>query len=147
MLLCYLEENCLKVIFLDIDGVLNTTKDRNISDEKLKLLSDLASRTGAEVVLSSSWRNWWNHPKTNVPESFITNWKQQFYRNKLFVTKTTEPEIPKGISIERYIKNNQIENFVVLDDENITDKNLVLIDNNYGVTEEDCSKAALFLQL
>ena len=68
----------MKVIFLDIDGVLNTNSDREISDDKLKLLSELVSKTGADVVLSSSWRNWWNNPKTNIPGSFITEWKKQF---------------------------------------------------------------------
>ena len=52
----------MKIIFLDIDGVLNTNSDRNISDEKLIFLSELVPKTGAEIVLSSSWRNWWNHP-------------------------------------------------------------------------------------
>lgn len=65
----------VKVIFLDIDGVLNTNSDRNISDEKLIFLSELVSKTGAEIVLSSSWRNWWNHPKLNTTDSFITKWK------------------------------------------------------------------------
>ena len=34
----------MKIIFLDIDGVLNTNSDRNISDEKLIFLSELVSK-------------------------------------------------------------------------------------------------------
>ena len=53
----------MKVIFLDIDGVLNCKETRNprkfpyIVDERLlERLLKLRERTGAEVVLSSTWR-------------------------------------------------------------------------------------------
>ncbi len=67
----------MKVIFLDIDGVLNyqlfwktmrqadrykgTPKDapdgaHDICEEKVKLLNGLIERTGAKVVVSSTWR-------------------------------------------------------------------------------------------
>jgi hypothetical protein len=53
----------MKIIFLDIDGVLNCTRTRNprkfpyIVDEKLlKRFLELLERTGAEVVLASTWR-------------------------------------------------------------------------------------------
>ena len=53
----------MKIIFLDIDGVLNCASTFNprkfpyVVDEKLlKLLLHLRQITGAEVVLSSTWR-------------------------------------------------------------------------------------------
>jgi HAD domain in Swiss Army Knife RNA repair proteins len=53
----------MKVIFLDIDGVLNCDKTRNprgfpyIVDKKLLArFKKLLQRTGAKVVLSSTWR-------------------------------------------------------------------------------------------
>src|SRR5436305_6195221 len=53
----------MKVIFLDIDGVLNCSKTPNprdfpyIVDKKLLArFKKLMDRTGAKVVLSSSWR-------------------------------------------------------------------------------------------
>jgi hypothetical protein len=53
----------MKVIFLDIDGVLNCEKTRNprkfpyIVDKKLLArLKSLLVRTGAKVVLTSTWR-------------------------------------------------------------------------------------------
>lgn len=60
-----------KVIFLDIDGVLNSnfwndTHQREISDgtlidsEKIKLLSELVRRTGAGIVLHSGWKYWFD---------------------------------------------------------------------------------------
>ena len=62
----------MKVIFLDIDGVLNTyqtfidiyleykkTKIRRleIDGDKVSLLSEIINLTGSKIVLSSSWRH------------------------------------------------------------------------------------------
>jgi len=57
----------LKIIFLDIDGVLNslkydrnrTVKQGNIDETRLPLLKKLVDETGALIVLSSSWRKHW----------------------------------------------------------------------------------------
>ena len=136
----------MKVIFLDIDGVLNTNSDREISNDKLKLLSELVSKTGADIVLSSSWRNWWNNPKTNIPGSFITKWKKQFLDNNLSITLTTELECPKNISIEKFIIQHDIKCFVVLDDQNVFDKNLVQTNVSIGLTPFDCQKAYQLLK-
>ena len=135
----------MKVIFLDIDGVLNTNSDREISNDKLKLLSELVSKTGADVVLSSSWRNWWNNPKINIPGSFITNWKNQFLDNNISITLITELECPKNLSIEKFIIQYDVKRYVVLDDEPIDIANLVQTNGDEGLTQSDCLKAAQFL--
>lgn len=136
----------MKVIFLDIDGVLNTNSDREISNDKLKLLSELVSKTGADVVLSSSWRNWWNNPKTNIPGSFITRWKKQFLDNNISITLTTELECPKNLSIEKFIIQHDVKRYVVLDDEPIDISNLVKTDAEQGLTQSDCLKAYQLLK-
>ena len=136
----------MKVIFLDIDGVLNTNSDREISNDKLKLLSELVSKTGADVVLSSSWRNWWNNPKTNIPGSFITKWKKQFLDNNLSITLTTELECPKNLSIEKFIIRHDVKCFIVLDDEPIDISNLVQTNGDVGLTQSDCQKAVHLLK-
>lgn len=58
----------MRVIFLDIDGVLNSARydknksatDGNIDVSRLLLIKSLIDRTGANVVLSSSWRCHWD---------------------------------------------------------------------------------------
>lgn len=58
----------MKVIFLDIDGVLNSDDyidiaknsqaiERHIDIDKVKLLKKTIDETGAKTVLTSSWRN------------------------------------------------------------------------------------------
>lgn len=52
----------MKVIFLDVDGVLNTTSllyhygFDYIDDDMVVLLAGVVHKTGAEIVLSSTWR-------------------------------------------------------------------------------------------
>ena len=70
-----------KVIFLDIDGVLNSNSQNQepgaeISDgtliyrEKVRLLAQLVRRTKAELILHSGWRFWFDSDGTPLrPES------------------------------------------------------------------------------
>ena len=61
-----LKNSKMKIIFLDIDGVLNSMdwcenqKDSGryteINPEKVKMLKEIVDRTGAIIVLSSTWR-------------------------------------------------------------------------------------------
>ena len=49
-----------KAIFLDIDGVLNSTRtlyeDISLEDDLISNLKELVNKTGAKIILSSSWR-------------------------------------------------------------------------------------------
>jgi len=50
----------MKILFLDIDGVLNTTKDKDpefINPLKAEMIQRVCQETGAVIVLSSSWRD------------------------------------------------------------------------------------------
>ena len=135
----------MKVIFLDIDGVLNTNSDREISNDKLKLLSELVSKTGADVVLSSSWRYGWNQPEKNQPGTRIYNLKQLLKDNDIVIKDTIGLDLTKSIQIKNYLSTNVINNYVVLDDEPIDSTNLVQTDGDVGLTQSDCQKAAQFL--
>ena len=51
----------MKIIFLDVDGELtysdyDNSETSDIDVEKVKLLKEICDRTGAKVVISSSWR-------------------------------------------------------------------------------------------
>lgn len=61
----------MKVIFLDVDGVLNSRDwlennrvrtENSVNPEKVKLLAEIVQNTHAEVVLSSTWRYIPEHP-------------------------------------------------------------------------------------
>ena len=57
----------IKIIFLDIDGVLNCANSNSrcgsyigIDDEKVKALLEIVEQTGAKIVLCSSWKDGWD---------------------------------------------------------------------------------------
>ena len=58
----------IKVIFLDIDGVLNSSvydrmckgNEGNIDQTRLPLIKKIVDETNAKIVLSSSWRSHWS---------------------------------------------------------------------------------------
>lgn len=60
---CVEDKNMRPIIFLDVDGVLNTPmswgkrREQGMDEDKVKLVSDLAEKVDADVVISSAWRN------------------------------------------------------------------------------------------
>lgn len=53
----------MKIIFLDIEGVLNTfdtPKDSFVDEFRISYLKEIIDATDAKIVLSSSLRGWWN---------------------------------------------------------------------------------------
>eukprot|EP00397_Hematodinium_sp_SG-2012_P028081 GEMP01029545.1.p1 GENE.GEMP01029545.1~~GEMP01029545.1.p1 ORF type:complete len:242 (+),score=40.46 GEMP01029545.1:70-726(+) len=49
----------MSIVFLDVDGVLNSTYgfNRSINRDKSELVAQLLDRSGASIVVSSSWRS------------------------------------------------------------------------------------------
>lgn len=136
----------MKVIFLDIDGVLNTNSDREILNDKLKLLSELVSKTGADVVLSSSWRYGWNKPELNKPGTRIYRLKQLLKDNDIVIKETIGLDLTKSMQIKNYLNTNMISNYIVLDDDPIDTDNLVQTNGDVGLTQLDCQKASQLLK-
>lgn len=133
----------MKVIFLDIDGVLNSDeyfdkiKDLNIQGiqsevdiEKIKLLKKAIDETGAKVVLSSSWRYTKN-------AQYL---KQLLLQYNIFTDSTPFVQNKRGLEIKKWLKNNpDVEEFVILDDEIFDSydeelvKKLIKISNGNGI--------------
>lgn len=133
----------MKVIFLDVDGVLNSAQDgysiRLRTDSHLKLLQRIIKETGAKIVLSSSWRIGFTPASRNLLARF-----KEYGLELMDCT----PELPgscRGDEIRQWLTDNvynyDIENFVILDDEanmaEFTDKNLVQTDTNIGLQKQN----------
>ena len=111
----------MKVIFLDIDGVLNSDEyfdrieglnmqgiENQVDVEKIKLIKKAVEETGAKVVLSSSWRY-----KRNA--QYL---KQLLFEHDIFVDSTPYLNNERGIEIKEWLKEHpDTEDFVILDDE------------------------------
>lgn len=123
----------MKVIFLDVDGVLNSysTKEKIagytfVSDPKVRLLKEIIERTNAKVVLSSTWRYGWcmDHPEfaTDSDNADIILFKA--FKDKLnsfgieLISYTSDFD-NRGEEIDYWLKHwkgEPIESFIILDD-------------------------------
>ena len=118
-----------KIIFLDIDGVLNSmdyfkqTKDckgyTEINPEKVKLLKEIVDRTGAQIVLSSTWRDL--AQRENEPEhpmyTYLTDTLKEYGMEIIDHTPCIGQDRPK--EIKAWLDNQQDKDvrFVILDDD------------------------------
>ncbi len=122
-----------KIIFLDIDGVLNchSTKDscgkyRGIEDKKVSFLKKIVDATGAIIVLTSSWKeNWIKAPRFKpLQDELAIYLDKKLEKQGLTIFDKTEDCDPKyrGDGILEYLrlqskKGIDVENYIIIDDE------------------------------
>lgn len=154
-----------KIVFLDIDGVLNCGFSEaympqhyvGIDDDKLQNLKHIIEATGAEIYLTSTWKHGWSKfPDAKaLQDEFGDEIDRKFSAIGLsIVDKTCDDLWDRGNGIYRVLISSypKPEGWVVLDDEYwpdfITyeiDKHLVKTEwNGAGLTKE---KAELAIQI
>jgi len=154
----------MKIIFLDIDGVLNSASyDRkrdwkiqtDIDETRLPLLKSIVEQTGAEIVLSSTWRTHWERDEKlcDADGVYINNVFAK-YNLKIF-GKTPYlgicAERRDEISIWLDLHAEKVESFVIIDDYRFgwgkLSENLVLTNprRGLGLEEEHVLKAVNIL--
>lgn len=122
-----------KVIFLDVDGVLNchSTKDKcggyiGIDDKKVSLLKEIVDATGAIIILVSSWKEWWtNNPRyKSTQDEMATYLDEKLAKQGLIIRDKTcdGNSFRRGKGILRFIEMQKeigidIRKYVILDDE------------------------------
>jgi len=102
----------MKVIFLDIDGVLNkqsdyevyTTSDFRLNLKLLENLLQVVEETGAKLVLSSTWRLLRDGPK------FLNE------RGLDFIGSTDNLGKCRGDEIHRWLDSHTVDRYVIVDD-------------------------------
>lgn len=106
------------VIFLDVDGVLNTrnTIDRccgytGIEDSKVALLAELVSNLEAEIVLTSTWREEWDDEMGQYLRTKLDNYG--------LVISAMTPMIShrkRCLEVKEWLKTHKIDKMIILDD-------------------------------
>lgn len=152
-----------KIIFLDIDGVLNTYATRRflvcspgtlfVDTRKVLRLRDIVERTGAELVLSSTWRYGADPNALYVEKYALRELIAEFKRVRCPLWVDMTPIIPRS-KREREIyawllQHPEVDNFVILDDvweelEFYKDR-LVETSMFYGLTKERAELAIRML--
>ena len=127
----------MKVIFLDIDGVLNTTqtfieirkewketgKRRiEIDLERVQYLKEIVDATGAKIVLSSAWRAFGKmtcdgvyQPKNEKMASLINIFAE--YGLTIYDVTPRDPKGWRENEISAWLKDKEVESFIILDDD------------------------------
>lgn len=156
----------MKIIFLDVDGVLNclSTKDRilssyGIEDKKVLLLKKIVDETKAKIVLVSTWKQFWYKKKENkIHQDVFANYlDKKLKKQGLHISaKTTDQFLNRGDGISLFLKNlkkisKKEHDFIILDDEvfdyeeNGFLPNLIHTSVSDGLTEEKAEQAILLL--
>lgn len=120
----------MKIIFLDIDGVLNSRQfikfcfqnsidaDDRIDPQTVKLLNKTIDNTGSKVVISSSWRI----PFVNNNFQFLVNRLENLgIRSDTIIGFTPIRNDGRGKEIQQWLDENKsldIKSIVILDDDN-----------------------------
>lgn len=143
----------MKIIFLDVDGVLNSELDSfdwNVqTDYHFELLKSLVDKTQAKIVLSSSWR------KSKDSLETIKSRLQDFGIDVYDVTPSiNSPNTKRGDEIRQWIDTQQdtsVTSFIILDDNSdmceYTNTNLVQTDIKIGFQKQDYEKALKMLNV
>ncbi len=152
----------MKVIFLDVDGVLNNrfTTARSpggyvgVSEKLIRNVKKIADATGAKIVLSSDWRLLRDEPVRGKDYRYLA--RKLLFAGHLKISGYTDDITwsKRGREIRKYVDDHpEITEYVVLDDNPFRDfgkyglpEHLVLTDSNLGLTDEDVCRAIRILQ-
>ncbi|WP_160687672.1 HAD domain-containing protein [Clostridium sp. C2-6-12] len=158
----------MKVIFLDIDGVINSnfwmeSHQKEISDgtlidkEKIELLAKIVHKTGAALVMHSGWRFWFNNdmqPIRKEAQNLIDLLLDSGLSIYAMTPDLTTEEIRKSKMFSKvkaseiflWLKQNpNIDKWIVLDDIDLHNDELAIrqirTNPEIGITEKDADKA------
>lgn len=160
----------MKIIFLDIDGVLNCRTSKSychddemgiitgIDSDKVKRLAKIVEITDAKIVLSSDWKvGWEKYYITRKPShaKYLDNHLKK-KGNLIIFDKTpitNKGSWYRGEEIITYLNlHSDITHYVILDDIFFEDfdckeikEHLVLTDYIIGLTDNDVEKAIKIL--
>lgn len=157
-----------KIIFLDIDGVLNSdlwnenhqheiSEGILIDEDKVKLLNEIIIRTEACIVLHSGWRFWFNKnlqplrkesrrlveilKRNNISISDMT---PDFSTEEIKKTKTFS--LVKAKEVRAWLREHpEVEKWIVIDDlclhDDEIEKHQLKINQIFGLTQSNVDLA------
>ena len=125
----------MKVIFTDIDGVLNPHWKNKWSKSAIKIYNQICKEYDLKPVITSTWRI--NHTKEQLQKIY----NDQGIEVEIYDYTPHIDQKDRGLEIKEWLSNNKVDNFVIIDDiiHNITPHvvNVVKVRNWVGLTEEE----------
>ena len=146
----------MKVLFLDVDGVLNrenTGGIKSLNRKNLKYLEEIVQETNCHIVLSSSWRlspEFYNHlVKTLKYRNLSIFSTTPNFVHLLFVEENMWEKgqsFLRGYEVQNWLTNRTeiIDSYAIVDDNdeflNFQKPYYVKTDSNLGLTNENKNK-------
>lgn len=149
----------MRVIFLDVDGVLNSSETRakidglkGVSKKNLRILRYIVARTQAKIVLTSAWN-------INFDEKLVPTTKAGMYlyhrlwENNLWIyDKVNDYGGNREQAVAEYVKkHNNLTDWVIIDDthygdyEKLNPKHIVYTSPALGLTKASATEAIVKL--
>ena len=147
----------MKVVFLDFDGVLNssnflygkgkkfdsTQADEKIDPEAVRRMNVITDCTGADIVVSSSWR-------IGKGVDDLRSLLRRHSVTGVVVGATPVTRGPRGGQISEWLSGHKVECFAVLDDcisdmEALPASTLVKTQESHGLLDEHVAQAIKIL--
>lgn len=145
----------MKIVFLDIDGVLNNSFHNEFSRHHGGLefapscvanIIELLNETDAKVVITSTWRI--RHTVDSLNRKVLTHYGLADY---VVGHTPVLDDCPRGEEIKTFLENTNllIDRFIIIDDDNDMGEflgRLVRTNNRKGFTSTDKEKALKLLR-
>lgn len=114
------------IVFLDVDGVLNTNATRTrtpcgfvgVDRSHIKNLAVIVKKNAAEIVLTSTWKDGWNADKrlqTDMDADYLDRELRVY--GLTIKDRTYDENFCRGAGIRNWLKDHPHGGWVVLDDE------------------------------
>lgn len=139
----------MKVIFLDVDGVLKHGNSKiKVEDDKIELLKQIIDETKAKIVLSSDWRFWLG---TDDEDVILLQEKLKSIGTEIMSSTPGSKHGYRGAEIYQWInewQGEEIDKFVILDDRDDMKpymNRLVQTSFNLGLQEKHVKRAVKLL--
>ena len=156
----------MKAIFLDIDGVLNCSSSKSrcgsllgVDKAKVKILAEIVDSTGADLILSSSWKVGWEpkgrYSAYDEPHAKYLDAHLKKKGGLVCKDKTRERNLAeRGMGIKSYLLlHPEYTEWIVIDDEIFGDypsrgilPHLIKTDAAKGLTKKDADAAIKMLR-
>jgi len=125
----------MRVIFTDIDGVLNPHWKSEWSKSSIAIYNTLCKEYDLKPVISSTWRD--NHTIQELRKIFT----EQGIESEIYDYTPVISGADRGEEIKEWLKENPVDDWVIIDDitRNIEPHigNVVKIRNLIGLTREE----------
>lgn len=132
-------KSVMNIIFLDVDGVLNSAKELSggpFSKISLNVLKRIVDETNAKIVVISSWR------LLEFSRKILLSELEKYHLKESVIGMTPHLPSNREEEIMTYLKSNEFPNlnFIILDDQVIEyqdlEEHVIKIDPYFGLNEE-----------